>query len=169
MSDRYRMELVAARSYEPLTPADLEAIAAVAVRTLADIFDRAPVAGLYRDRLVLLALAQGSALHYLDGKSGIKDFDVWAFFEGGPPKPFPHRKRWSVDLGPSRFGRHPDDRGYSGRRLDIMGRSIAVIGGEAAEDAVRRWLGSRAKSAIALRRKPMFCLLPHRAFGERII
>jgi hypothetical protein len=160
---------IATRSYELLTSADLERIESVAMRSLADIFDRAPVAGLYRDRLILLALAQGSALHYLDGKSGIKDFDVWAFFEAGLAKPFPHRKRWCTDFGPSRFGRHPDDTGYSGRRLDLMGRSIDVVNGEAPEDAVRRWLGSHAKSAVALRRKPMFCLLPRRRFGARII
>ncbi|WP_026615022.1 hypothetical protein [Ensifer aridi] len=157
------------RSYELLTAADLEKIESVAMGSLAAIFDRAPVAGLYRDRLILLALAQGSALHYLDGRNGIKDFDVWAFFEAGPSKRFPHRKRWCVDFGPSRFGRHPDDAGYSGRRLDLMGRSIDVMSGEAPEDAVRRWLGTRAKSAIAVRRKPMFCLLPRRSFGERII
>lgn len=138
------------------------------MRTLASIFDRAPVAGLYRNRMLLLALAQGSALHYLDGTNGIKDFDVWAFFEAGAPKPFPHRKRWRTDFGPSRFGRHPDDIGYGGRRLDLMGRSIDIADGESPQDAVRRWLASRAKSAIALRPKPIYCLLPRNAFGERI-
>ncbi|WEX76187.1 hypothetical protein PYH37_004471 [Sinorhizobium numidicum] len=159
---------VAARSYERLTPADLERIASVALATLDGIFDRAPIAGLYRDRLLLLTLAQGSALHYLDGTNGLKDIDVWAFFEGGLTKPFPHRKRWCVDFGPSRFGRHPDDPGYSGRRLDLMGRSIAVVGGETSQDAVRRWLASRATSAIELRKKPMFCLFPAGIFGERL-
>ncbi|HXV29777.1 MAG TPA: hypothetical protein VD840_05550 [Sinorhizobium sp.] len=159
---------VTVRSYELLNRADLERIASVAIRTLAAIFERAPVAGLYRDRIVLLALAQGSALHYLNGTNGIKDFDVWAFFEAGAAKPFPHRKRWCADFGPSRFGRHPDDIGYRGRRLDLMGRSIDVADGESAQDAVRRWLASPAKSAVALRQKPMFCLLPREAFGQRI-
>ncbi len=159
---------VSERSYEPLTSADLRMISSVALRSLRAVFDRATVAGLYRDRLLLLALAQGSALHYLDGTSGIKDFDVWAFFEAGPAKPFPHRKRWCTDLGPSRFGRHPNDAGYSGRRLDLMGRSIEVVSGENAEDAVRRWLASSARSAVALRQKPVFCLFPESSFGKRI-
>ncbi|PDT54684.1 hypothetical protein CO664_06110 [Sinorhizobium sp. NG07B] len=159
---------VTERSYEPLTSADLSMLASAAMRELCAIFDRAAVAGLHRHRLILLALAQGSALHYLDGANGIKDFDVWAFFEAGPAKPFPHRKRWCSDLGPSRFGRHPADAGYSGRRLDLMGRSIEVASDETAEDAVRRWLASRARSAIALRCKPMFCLFPERSFGKRI-
>lgn len=159
---------VAVRSYELLTSADLERITSVAMRALAGIFDRAPVAGLYRDRLLLLAFAQGAALHYLNGTNGIKDLDVWAFFEAGAAKPFPHRKRWSTDFGPSRFGRHPDDAGYCGRRLDLMGRSIALVNGDSAQDAVRRWLASGAKSAIALRQKPIYCLLPPRAFAERI-
>ena len=159
---------VSERSYELLSLADLKIIGLVAMRNLAAIFDRAPVAGLYRNRLILLALAQGSALHYVDGTNGIKDFDVWAFFEAGPSKPFPHRKRWSSDLGPSRFGRHPDDPGYTGRRLDLMGRSIELVRGESAEDAVRRWLASNAISAVALRQKPMFCLWPESSFGNRL-
>ncbi|MEY9163128.1 hypothetical protein ABIE78_001247 [Sinorhizobium fredii] len=159
---------VSERSYEPLGPGDLRMIASVAMRSLRAVFDRAPVAGLYRKRLLLLALAQGSALHYLNGKNGIKDVDVWAFFEAGPAKPFPHRKRWCTDLGPSRFGKHPDDAGYSGRRLDLMGRSIDVVSGENPEDAVRRWLASDAKSAVALRQKPVFCLFPECSFGKRI-
>ncbi|ASY69350.1 hypothetical protein N181_09895 [Sinorhizobium fredii USDA 205] len=159
---------VSERSYEPLALADLRMIASAAMQSLNAVFDRARVAGLYRNRLLLLALAQGSALHYLNGTNGIKDFDVWAYFEAGPAKPFPHRKRWCSDLGPTRFGRHPDDLGYSGRRLDVMGRSIEVVSGESAEDAVRRWLASSAKSAVALRQKPVFCLFPESSFSKRI-
>ncbi|MBB4185740.1 hypothetical protein [Sinorhizobium terangae] len=162
------MEKVSERSYERLTPADLEEIAAVALRTLAAIFDRAPVACLYRDRLLLIALAQGSALHYLDGVNGLKDIDVWAFFAAGLAKPFPHRKRWCVDFGPSRFGRHPADLGYRGRRLDLMGRSITVASGEPPQQSVRRWLSSKNRSAIELSKKPMFSLFPQAFFGERL-
>ncbi|WP_331371375.1 hypothetical protein [Sinorhizobium chiapasense] len=159
---------VSERSYERLTSADLERIAAVALCTLGAIFDRAPVAGLYRDRLLLIALAQGSALHYLDGTNGLKDIDVWAFFEAGLTKPFPHRKRWCVDFGPSRFGRHPADLGYRGRRLDLMGRSIAVTTGESPQESVKRWLASKNRSAIELSKKPMFLLFPQAFFGERL-
>lgn len=159
---------VSERCYEPLALTDLRMIASAATQSLNAVFDRAAVAGLYRNRLILLALAQGSALHYLNGTNGIKDFDVWAFFEAGPAKPFPHRKRWCSDIGPSRFGRHPADTGYSGRRLDLMGRSIEVASGETAEDAVQRWLASKASSAVALRQKPMFCLVPENSLGNRI-
>ncbi|MDK1373549.1 MULTISPECIES: hypothetical protein [unclassified Sinorhizobium] len=162
------MEDVSERSYERLAPSDLERIAAVAFRTLSAIFDRAPVAGLYRDRLLLIALAQGSALHYLNGTNGLKDIDVWAFFAAGLTKPFPHRKRWCVDFGPSRFGRHPADLGYSGRRLDLMGRSIAATVGEPPQQSVQRWLASKNRSAIELRKKPMFLLFPDAFFGERL-
>ncbi|NRP70787.1 hypothetical protein ILFOPFJJ_01669 [Ensifer psoraleae] len=162
------MEDVSERSYERLTPEDLEEIAAVALRTLAAIFDRAPVAGLYRDRLLLLALAQGGALHYLDGVNGLKDIDVWAFFAAGPARRFPHRKRWCVDFGPSRFGRHPADLGYRGRRLDLMGRSIAIAPGEPPQQAVRHWLAMRSRSPVELRKKPMFSLFPQAFFGERL-
>ena len=31
----------------------------------------------YRGRLFAITLCQGAATHYLDGKNGVKDFDVW--------------------------------------------------------------------------------------------
>lgn len=47
----------------------------------ADLFARHPHgAGRYAGRLLCRALCQGAALHYLDGKNGVKDFDVWSFY-----------------------------------------------------------------------------------------
>jgi hypothetical protein len=43
----------------------------------AGLFGRNPRgAGRYAGRL----LCQGAALHYLDGRTGVKDFDVWSFY-----------------------------------------------------------------------------------------
>ncbi len=36
---------------------------------------------LYRDRVIAVTLCQGAALHYLNGRNGVKDFDLWTFFE----------------------------------------------------------------------------------------
>src|ERR1700727_1064079 len=55
------------------------------------------------------ALYQGAALHYLDGKNGVKDFDVWSFYAALGDGPFPYRWRGTADFGPSRFGRYPGD------------------------------------------------------------
>jgi hypothetical protein len=156
------------RSYERFTESDLDHLVRVALVTLGEIFERAPVAGLYRDRLVLLALCQGAARHRLDGQNGIKDIDVWAFFRAGPAKPFPVRSVWNADFGPSHLGRSPDDKGYTGRRIDIMGRAIDIADGEAPENALQRWLEHGPTSAWHLAQSPVFGLFPGKVFNRQI-
>jgi hypothetical protein len=132
---------VSERSFERITDEDLERLAAVANETFDDLFRRRPDgAGVYRDRLLLLALCQGAALHFVDGQNGVKDLDVMGFFRTHPDRPFPSRGRWPRDFGPSKFGRHPDDAGFQGRRVDILGRSIDADEGEDGVAAVRRYL-----------------------------
>jgi hypothetical protein len=46
---------------------------------------------------------------HVDGKNGVKDFDVWAFFRARPAKPFSCR---TSILDPFYFGKRPDDDGY---------------------------------------------------------
>src|SRR3546814_3059616 len=82
------------RSYEPLTKADLKRLGEIAADDRADLFRRKPeTAHLYGDRLFAVALCQGGALPYLDGKNGIKDLDVWRFFKPNPQRQFPYRRR----------------------------------------------------------------------------
>ncbi|WFU06804.1 hypothetical protein QA648_34040 (plasmid) [Rhizobium sp. CB3171] len=162
------MEEIARRSFAPIQREDLKLFAEASWSKLTEVFDRAPVASLYRERLLLLVLAQGGALHFENGTNGLKDIDVWAFFANGPDRPFPHRVRWTADFGPSKFGRSPDDIGFMGRRIDILGRSIDVIANELPEESVKRWLKGWCNSAVALRRKPMFVISPQQKLGLRI-
>lgn len=162
------MSRIAARSYEKIEPEDLQSVAEVACNKLLEVFERAPVASLYKDRLLLLALGQGGALHFETSEHGLKDIDIWAFFSAGPRRTFPARARWTADFGPSRFGRHPDDTGFTGRRMDILGRSIDNLPGEAPEVSVRRWLNGWSRSAVALRKKPMFVIFPPVKAGIRL-
>lgn len=155
----------AERSYEALTNDDLGRLSAIAQNVLRDRVFRTPVGRQYKDRLILLALCQGAAQHHLDGAAGVKDFDVWAFFRGGIEKPFPWRARWRADFGPSRFGRHPADRGYLGRRVDVMGRSVPAIGANG-EDAVLAWLHGKSKSARLLVKRPAIGLFPQALFAK---
>ena len=148
--------------------ADLELFGQAAWAKLSEIFHRAPVASSYRERLLILALAQGGGLHFENGTNGLKDIDIWAFFSAAPEKRFPPRARWTVDFGPSKFGKHPDDDGYAGRRIDILGRSIMVIAGEKPEDSVRRWLAGCSSSAVALRQKPLIVVHPTERIGLRL-
>jgi hypothetical protein len=148
------------RSYEKLTRSDLDRIRDITLPILNDIFAHAPVAGLYRDRLLLLALCQGGAQHYVDGCNGLKDIDVWAFFRSGPPKPFPCRTIWHADFRPSHHGRSPHDQGYTGRRIDIIGRSIACREDETPEQALRTWLSGGSTSAFFIAKRPVIGLAP---------
>jgi hypothetical protein len=37
-----------------------------------------------RDRLILVVLPQGAAQHYVDGRHGVKNPDVWRFYPAVP-------------------------------------------------------------------------------------
>jgi hypothetical protein len=88
----------------------------------------------YESRRLAVALAQGAALHYLDGRNGVKDLDVWTFYAAISGKRFPaDRRLTNVDFGPSSLGREPYDMhlrnrfsGYTGRKVDFCMRALPV-------------------------------------------
>jgi hypothetical protein len=43
----------------------------------------------YAPRLFCVTIAQGGARHLIDGKTGIKDFDLYRFFANLPERPEP--------------------------------------------------------------------------------
>jgi hypothetical protein len=65
------------RSYERLTADDLRRLAAIAKDDRGARFARRPRWRPYADRILCVALCQGAALHYVDGRNGIKDIDVY--------------------------------------------------------------------------------------------
>ena len=66
------------RSYEPLTTRDLHRLGELAQIDRCGLVCRKVETGrLYSKRLFAVALCQGGALHFVDGKNGIKDLDVW--------------------------------------------------------------------------------------------
>lgn len=156
------MSDVAARSFELLDARDLERLANLAIEDLRELFERRPETGrCYHDRLLMLCLCQGAAEHFVRHRHGVKDFDVWAFFAEHPARPFPHRRRGKKDFGPSRFGRHPADAGFAGRRVDILGRSIECTPGRTATASVQAWLRSgRTMSARLIARRPVIVIHP---------
>jgi hypothetical protein len=103
-------------------------LARIAAEAEAGLFARRPQgAGRYAGQLICRALCQGAALHYLDGSTGVKDFDVWSFYAAHGIKPFPYRWRGTADFGPSKFGRYAvDPPAFTGRRVDMLGRSLNV-------------------------------------------
>jgi hypothetical protein len=127
----------------------------------------------YRSRRLAVALAQGAALHYLDGHAGVKDLDVWTFYAGLPTTRFPADKREThADFGPSVLGRQSYDlsearnthelaqwrrwSAYSGRRVDFLMRALPVQADapiSAVVIALREWLACGSRST-ALTSRP---------------
>lgn len=111
--------LIVDRSLATIADEHLEKLADIGVDVFDERYAKAWTKGPYfKGRLFLIALCQGGAQHYLDGCSGVKDLDVWGFFAKSGEANFPNLTRWVRDFGPSSLGRHPDDEGFSGRRVD---------------------------------------------------
>jgi hypothetical protein len=118
-------------------------------------------ARLYRERVIAVALCQGAALHYVDGRNGVRDFDVWTFYEQHPEAQFPFRRHQVQDFGPSKFGRHPEATSLRGRAVDLFGRSIPASTSGDVIAAVRAYLNGRStESARRLALKAVVLLDP---------
>ncbi len=157
------------RSFEPITENDLPKLAQLALANFGALIDAQPYSRQYRGRLRLLCLCQGGAQHYVYGDQGVHDFDVWGFFEEIPDHPFPYRRRGTEDYGPSKFGRSPDDTAFTGRRVDVIGRSIPISPANTPADAVLRYLtAGRTASAQALAERPVIVLWPDEQRGNVI-
>ena len=150
------------RSYERITPEDLDRLAWISHQDREDFFARKPGYWVLGEGLVCVGLLQGAALHFVDGENGVKDFDVWTFYAARPDHPaFPWRRRVARDFGDPRFGRTPSTAGFLGRRVDLLGRSIEV--GEEGDPAavLAGYLSKgRTASARALVRKAAVLLEP---------
>lgn len=129
---------------------------------------------LYADRLLCVCLAQGAALHLVDGKNGIKDFDLYRVFAAHPNRPQPdpaiYRGKTHVDFGPSRFGKitHPDGKArfprFVGRNIDIFSLALPVEPDADPVPAIRRLLSNprtrterdlAAKAVIVIEPRPL--------------
>ena len=159
------------RSFEKIKRADLTRLAELTLDDLRSLFKRNRRSRVYADRLMLVCLCQGAARHYVHGDRGINDLDVWAFFRRHPKYVFPYRRHGFADFGPSRFGRNPKDKArFTGRRVDILGRSIPVLRNEGSTAAVQRYLrdAPRGSSPWHLARRPVVILWPGSLRGRVI-
>ena len=151
------------RSFKRITHTDLKRLAYLTLVDLRSLFERKSHSRAYADRLLLLCLCQGAATHYVRGDRGINDFDVWAFFKTHPKYVFPYRRRGMVDFGPSRFGCNSKDKAsFTGRRIDVIGRAIAVKNKEKPIVALQRYLleAPRVSSPWHLARQPVVVVWP---------
>jgi hypothetical protein len=155
------------RSYEPLTKADLKRLAQIAANDRADLFKRKSETGrLYSDRLFAVVLCQGGALHYLNGKNGIKELDVWSFFKPNSNRQFPYRRRAQLDFGDPKFGQSEDAPHFVGRRVDHIGRAIPDTDYSDPVAVLRRYLRTGAtESARRLAEKAVILIEPAHLLG----
>lgn len=142
------------RCYERLDDSDLARLGRAAEAELAAFFARNPHLAGWQDRRRIVALAQGSAEHYLRGCRGIWDLDIIVCFAEDPRLPRLFRRMVvSWDWGPSKLGRCPyDPPEYTGRAVDIAfwvipDRTSAVAG-------LREWLTARAAKHTNPQRQP---------------
>ncbi len=129
------------RSYKSITVDDLRRLAEIAQCDRDDFFARnGEWAALYQYRLLCVALCQGAALHYVDKKNGVNDFDVYSFYITHPNKHWYAKRIKSYDFGDPKFGQSVDRPGYIGRRVDCLGRDINARKQEDAAIALQRYL-----------------------------
>ena len=158
------------RSYEIITKRDLRKLLTLARTNLDSFFKRNPSYSMYNGKEVLVALCQGGALHYIDKKNGVKDFDVW-FFYPMKSRNLPYRRRGVIDFGESKFGVHPDmkRKGYSGRTVDVLMRSDSFFKGSSPESEIVDYLlHKKSATAKLLAKKAVIGLYPERLFGKRL-
>ena len=142
------------RSMEKITKTDLRKLAKIAQVDREDLFRRMPHLRHYRGRVICVALCQGAALHYVDRRNGVKDFDVWTFY-AEQKSVFPYRRVGRADFGESKFGRRPKDaKRFVGRRVDLMGRSLRVPPSAQPLKVINEYLSRpRTKSSKRLAKK----------------
>jgi hypothetical protein len=151
------------RSFEPLTLEHLRRLAGLADADHAG-FTRDDGRPEYRDRRVAVVLAQGAALHFVNGTNGVKDLDVWTFYAAIPGIRFPaDRRETHADFGRSDLGRQLYDldaaptaaewtrllrwSAYAGRRVDLLMRTLPVSPRsdiDVTVEALRSWLATGA-------------------------
>lgn len=155
------------RSYEKITCNDLRRLARLAENDRHDLFRRRPETGrLYSNKLFAVALCQGGALHYLDGQNGVKDLDVWSFYEEDTDRPFPYRRRAEVDFGDPKFGTTDGFSNFTGRKVDLIGRSLHNVDWLNPVETLRLYLrNGRTESAKKLAEKAVILIEPAELFG----
>jgi len=160
------MNRISERANADITKTDLKKLLSIAREDINLFFSRYPKYAEYEGKERLIALGQGAALHYIDKKNGVKDFDVWFFYPQFKIV-LPYRRRGVIDYGPSKFGKHPNDGKFAGRRVDILIRSDSHFDRGVPWVSLQKYLrDGRTKTARKLAEKAMVGLYPEKFFGE---
>ncbi|MEW6110442.1 MAG: hypothetical protein AB1632_14955 [Nitrospirota bacterium] len=155
------------RSLEIITESDLRRLLELSRKDISEFFARnSRYKKEYENSELLVALCQGAALHYIDKKNGVKDFDIWYFY---PQKQItlPYRRRGVVDFGVSKFGKRENMTGFAGRSVDVLMRSDASFNKGDPVACVQSYLTTaKTKTAKLLSQKAVIGLYPGSVFGK---
>ncbi len=161
------------RSLEPITENDLEELYTGSVKRLNEYF----VTGqgkkwqeFYNIKQPLaVALCQGGAMHYHDKVNGIKDFDVWFFYPFNE-KHLSYRTIWNWDYKNPKFGRHPSITGYTGRKVDVLVRSIKNYSKQNPVNTIHQFLQyEKTATSKELAKKGVVMLYPESLLGKVMV
>ena len=160
------------RSGAPILREDLVALLAGSWKRVREHFVEGPGAkwATHYDinKPLAVALCQGAAMHYHDKVNGVKDFDVWFLYPFNV-RHLPYRTIRHWDYKNSNFGRHPDFKGYEGRKVDVIVRSVKNYDESDPKRSFLRFLQSEGtESARLLGKKAVVLLEPPQRVGEVI-
>lgn len=154
--------MISNRVYKPLTKSDLQKLKELALLEHEEFFKRNPhLKGIYYDSLIGICLCQGAASHYLNPKIGIKDFDIWHFYEEAENIVFPYRAHKRII------------KGCRGIPIDFLKRAIPKSTCNSypgnPEQIIMKYLRERnTKSKRLLLKKAIIGLYPESIFGKVI-
>jgi hypothetical protein len=162
------------RSYKKITKNDLKRLRQMAMDYHNELCKKHPQ---YKSlKKVCICLCQGAALHYVDGKTGIRDFDVYTFYEKGKVN-YPYRSYVMRDFKNKKFGKtvghsaknNEKFKKFTGKKVDILGRGIDVQENETCKDSVVRYLTIEStETAHFLAKKAVVVLDPIEMIGDVI-
>lgn len=118
---------------------------------------------IYKDRLIAICLCQGAALHFIDGKNGIKDIDIWMFFREDAEIKIPAIRNCmkSKYLNFQRIGE---------KKVDFLKKMIPSKHWDKSEIiTIQHYLSNNNNSTPNfLKHKPVVVLYPDEYFGKTI-
>lgn len=160
------------RSLELITKNDLKELYAGSVSRLYEYF----ITGWGRkwqslytiEQPIAVALCQGAAMHFHDKVNGVKDFDVWFFYPFNV-RHLPYCTIWTWDYKNFKFGRHPSIPGYSGRKVDVLVRSIKSHSEQNSIDTIHQYMQyENTTTSKELAKKAVVMLYPETMLGKVI-
>jgi len=113
MSSNWEVAVAVDRLYRLMTKEDLDFLLVMGLQEHERFFRRNPhLQEAYHDNLIAICLCQGAALHYLDPRVEVKDFDIWHFYAENETVPFPYRAHSRLEDA------------YLGKPVNLLKRAI---------------------------------------------